>query len=245
MTHRAITVSVAVLGLASVLPAQALEGGLFQPEGGWLQNAPAGSAFDMHAPLRLDTRVDALDATLFDGEHLELGLLSRQRSGLYDPPSHRRIDTDVGLFTLGKLGGARLGARWSTRVAADRPSMFEGLRGDLLAGYVAEVHDRLDLSFGLGTTWTDADYWNAPSSGFGADAAGSGFRDASLQIGACYRLASDWSLGARVGYRRYMDAPRTGVEHGDLVTGIQLSYRLDTAARPTASGLFGAACAPY
>ncbi len=220
----------------------------------WLAPAPdsAWRLFETPAIEPPDVRVEEFGARVLGTERLELGLTSRRSSGLYDPPAQRWNQTDVGLFTIGRAGGARLGARWSTLLDPDTDTLFQGLRGDLAAGYVARFGERFDIHLGLGTTWTDADYWNGRHARLSpalAPVSGDGFRDASLQIGACYRFTQHWSVGARLGYRHYMETPASGiagapVEQGDFVSGIQLNYRL-TNTQPPASGLFSDPCGDY
>jgi hypothetical protein len=245
MKRTSIAAPVLCLGLAAPLAAspdriEPPAGPAETPAGNGL---PVAGLFGAPAMVKPGVREEAFGTSLLGGKGLNIGVLGRRSLGLYEPPSHQWSRSDIGLFTAGRIGGLHLGATLSTGVHSALSPRPAGMRSDLSAGYVARLGDQFDLRFGLGATWADDTYWDRRGP---ADAAAGGFHNASVGVGACYRFASEWSLGAQLGYRQRADlaaaTPWDGLENGGLVTGVRLSYRLGEAAHDPGMGLFGDPC---
>lgn len=239
--------AVAAIVLSLGAPLRAAQHG----DGAWdtAYHLPVDGLFTSPAASRPGIGTETFGTTLFGGNGFDLGVLGRRSFGLYEPPSRQWNNTDIGLFTVGRLGGLHLGAAWSTGLASGDSASMLGLRSDLSAGYMARLGERFDLRIGLGTTWTDAEYlrgaWLEPAADPSLSHDG-GFRDASIGVGACYRFAPDWSLGAELGYRQRPEVPAQtpwdGLDNGALVTGIRLGYRVSRRDRAPSLGLFGDPC---
>ncbi|MEA3412439.1 MAG: MipA/OmpV family protein [Pseudomonadota bacterium] len=145
--------------------------------------------------------------------------------------------TEVGVYTLGTFGNYTLGSRLNSDLNPDS----NGLSGELMAAYQANFTQRLNMSFGVGTTWANQGYMDhyygvdptrARATGLSEYQAVAGFQNAALQMSACYQLTDMWSMGAKVGYLRYLgdaaNSPLLDTEEreGDVVTGVEFKYRL-------------------
>ncbi len=174
---------------------------------------------------------------------LSKGVQGGQRLGRYERHEQARRNFgpsedsyEFGLFTQGRYGDYLL----ATRLSKDVANGHRGVLGEFVAGYEKSLTDKLDLSFGVGTTWADENYM---SSYYGVSASQSalsglplytpdgGFMDASLTFSACYQLSDYWSLGAQVGYMRLLgqaaESPiQRDQELENIVTGFQLQYKL-------------------
>ncbi|MEN8131156.1 MAG: MipA/OmpV family protein [Pseudomonadota bacterium] len=208
---------------------------------------------------RFNMRNTSLGASLIDTPNFEMGMQGGLRMGRFNRSEEEPSTDDpfadgleLGVFTQGRYGEYLVG----TRLSKDVASGHEGTVGEFMAGYEKKLSDKLDLSFGLGTTWTDEKYM---SSYYGIDASQSttiglpndnaraGFKNASLTVTACYQLSDYWSLGAQVGYMRLLgevaeDPANADSEQENFVTGFQLQYRLQGLASNKFRNLVRPAC---
>ncbi|MCP4406306.1 MAG: MipA/OmpV family protein [Gammaproteobacteria bacterium] len=212
---------------------------------------------------RFNMRNTSLGASLIDTPNFEMGMQGGLRMGRFDSSEEEESSVDdpfddgleLGVFTQGRYGEYLVGTRLSKDVASGR----EGTVGEFMAGYEKKLSDKFDLSFGLGTTWTDEKYL---SSSHGSDASQSkaigssndnaraGFKNASLTVTACYQLSDYWSLGAQVGYMRLLgetaeDPANEDGEQENFVTGFQLQYRLRGLTSNNFQNLVQTACSSY
>lgn len=161
--------------------------------------------------------------------------------------------TEVGVYTLGKFGNYTLGSR----VNSDLNPESSGLSGELMAGYQANLTQRLNMNFGVGTTWANQDYMDhyygvdatrARSTGLSEYQAEAGFQNAALQMSACYQFTDMWSMGAKVGYLRYLgdavNSPLLDTEErqGDVVTGVEFKYQLPGLATGSSANQYRPNC---
>lgn len=211
----------------------------------------------------LNMRNTSLGASLIDTPNFEMGMQGGLRMGRFNSGDEEESSVDdpfgdgleLGVFTQGRYGEYLVG----TRLSKDVASGGEGTVGEFMAGYEKKLSDKLDLSFGLGTTWTDEKYL---SSSHGSDASQSkaidssndnartGFKNASLTVTACYQLSDYWSLGAQIGYMRLLgetaeDPANEDGEQENFVTGFQLQYRLQGLTSNNFRNLVQTACSSY
>lgn len=208
---------------------------------------------------RFNMRNTSLGASLIDTPNFEMGMQGGLRMGGFNR-SEAELDADdpfadgleLGVFTQGRYGEYLVG----TRLSKDVTSGHEGTVGEFMAGYEKQLSNRIGLSFGVGTTWTDEKYM---AGYYGMDASQStttgppnynaraGFKNASLTVTACYQLSDYWSLGAQVGYMRLLGeaAENPANENGEqdnFVTGFQLQYRIQGLASNKFRNLSHPAC---
>lgn len=161
--------------------------------------------------------------------------------------------TEVGVYTLGTFGNYMLGSRLNSDLNPEN----SGLSGELTAAYQARLTKRLNMNFGVGTTWANQDYMDhyygvdstrARSTGLSEYQADAGFQNAAMQMSACYQLTDMWSMGAKVGYLRYLgdaaNSPLLNTEEreGDVVTGVEFKYQLPGLAAGTTTRQYQPNC---
>jgi outer membrane scaffolding protein for murein synthesis (MipA/OmpV family) len=226
------------------------------------QNFLTGPLKDLAWNERLHQRDSTLGASIVDTPNFELGLQGGQRLGRYEQSEQTlsglgplEDSYELGLFSLGRYGDYLVGTRFSKDVAHGH----QGILGEFMAGYEKRLSEKLDLSFGVGTTWADDSYMTSyygvnaaqsASSGLPQYTPNGGLKNASLTVSACYQLSDYWSLGAQVGYMRMLghaaESPtQRDQELENIVTGFQLQYRLRGLTGTKFRNLLRPACNDY
>ncbi len=209
----------------------------------------------------LNSRDITFGVSIINTPEFELGLQSGHRVNRdkYRDAATQGLNTqddghEFGFFTQRRYGDYLLG----TRVSKDVSQGHEGMLGEIMAGYEKKLSNNLGLSLEVATTWVDEKYMQ---SYYGADTAKSaqsglqaylpeaGFKNASLQLTACYQLSDLWSFGAQLGYTRLLknvaDSPtmsRDRIE--DFVTGLQFQYNLPALGTRSSQILQNSTCSP-
>lgn len=204
----------------------------------------------------------SIEARLVAMPSFELGLQGGLRQGRYarheqllSGPGPLEDSYALGLFTRSWYGDYLFGTHLRKNIAGGR----ERVLGEFIAGYEKKLSEKLDLSLGLGTTWTDGDYMSSDYdinlaqsvlSGLPLYTPNSGLKNASLTVSACYQLSDYWSLGAQVGYMRLLEpAAESPIRHEqeaeNFVTGFQLQYRLRALTGAKFRNLLRPTCHDY
>lgn len=145
-----------------------------------------------------------------------------------------------GSVELGGFVGYGVGP-WSAELSVlqDVADGHDGLIAQLEGGYSFRFTPRLGGRLSAATSYADDDYMQsffgvtaaqAARSGYAAQTADAGFKDAGIALGLSYGLTENWALGGFVGYKRLLgDAADAQIvddagSANQIRTGLTLNY---------------------
>jgi outer membrane protein len=159
---------------------------------------------------------NGIGVNVIDTEHVTIG------ASLTYTPGYRAKDAPegIGKLSVGLGGRGFVALKWGGAIATIGATKgflggTKGIIADASLAYPVAVTSRLTLIPTLGTTWADRknndryfgiDAVQSLASGLPEFHTGSGFKDASAQLAASYRLTDHLSLGVSGGVSRLLGA---------------------------------------